>query len=86
MREHPSVFKGLAGSRALILGAALTCGAMIAGCGRGDGDGAGPIDTAAVTGDYAPPSEVQALAQPGASLRHFHPIARRVRHRHAGPR
>lgn len=87
MRDSSVVSGGSVGSVAWVLGLALGAVVLAAGCGRSDGDGSGPIDTAAVTGDYAPlPGAVEAAAQPEMSRRYVHPLVRHVRHRHAGPR
>ena len=58
-----------------------------AGCGRSTPDTTAAIDTAAVTGPYAPEPGAEAAAQPETSrATRFHVVTRRVRHRHAGPR
>jgi len=86
MRKRSVGFMRWARTLARALGAVLLGGLLTAGCGHPDNDGSAAVDTAAVTGSYAPSSEVEALAQPEVSHRHFHFITRRVRHRHAGPR
>jgi hypothetical protein len=58
-----------------------------AGCQHSPREESAPVENTGLISVYAPQDGIEAPFQPEASrARRFHVFARRVRHRHAGPR